>query len=60
MINKDRYIGILSQLLNEHYEITKLKNIVSKERQHYIDGYLTATRALEPLVKLLTRGAGLN
>ncbi len=46
MINKDRYIGILAQILNEHYDEIKRKNVGSKEHQQYIDGYLTAARAL--------------
>jgi hypothetical protein len=46
MINKDRYIGILAQILNEHYDEIKRKNTGSKDRQQYIDGYLTAARAL--------------
>jgi hypothetical protein len=46
MINKDRYVGILAQVLNEHYDEIKRKNVGSKERQQYIDGYLTAARAL--------------
>jgi hypothetical protein len=45
MINKDRYIGILAQTLNEHYDEIKRKNVGSKDRQQYIDGYLTAARA---------------
>jgi hypothetical protein len=47
MINKDRYIGILAQILNEHYDEIKRKNTGSKDRQQYIDGYLTAARALD-------------
>jgi hypothetical protein len=47
MINKERYIDILSQTLNEHYSEIKRKSIISKDRQKYIDGYLTAARALD-------------
>lgn len=46
MINKKRYTEILTQLLNEHYAEIKRKSSVSKDRQKYIDGYLTAARAL--------------
>ena len=49
MINKQRYIDILAQVLNEHYDEIKRKNTESKDRQQYIDGYLTAARALEAL-----------
>ena len=47
MINKQRYIDILAQVLNEHYDEIKRKDTGSKDRQQYIDGYLTAARALE-------------
>jgi len=47
MINKQRYIEILTQVLNEHYDEIKRKDKGSKDRQQYIDGYLTAARALE-------------
>lgn len=47
MINKQRYIDILAQVLNEHYDEIKRKDTSSKDRQQYIDGYLTAARALE-------------
>ena len=49
MINKQRYIDILAQILNEHYDEIKRKDTESKDRQQYIDGYLTAARALEAL-----------
>ena len=47
MINKQRYIDILAQVLNEHYDEIKRKNTESKDRQQYLDGYLIAARALE-------------
>ncbi|OPY81946.1 MAG: hypothetical protein A4E71_03349 [Smithella sp. PtaU1.Bin162] len=46
MINKKRYKEVLSKLLNEHYEEIKKKHSGSKDRQQYINGYLTAARAL--------------
>ena len=36
MINKQRYIDILAQVLNEHYDEIKRKNTESKDRQQYI------------------------
>lgn len=47
MINKQRYIEMLTQVLNEHYDEIKRKDKGSKDRQQYIDGYLIAARALE-------------
>jgi len=47
MINKKRYVEILSQVLSENYKEIKRKGTGSKERQQYIDGYLTAARALD-------------
>ncbi|MEE9910242.1 MAG: hypothetical protein K4571_00835 [Deltaproteobacteria bacterium] len=47
MINKERYTEILSQLLNEHYDEIKKRGSASNARQQYIDGFLTAARALE-------------
>ena len=47
MINKIRYTEILTQLLNEHYAEIKRKSSVSKDHEQYIDGYLTAARALD-------------
>jgi hypothetical protein len=46
MINKERYIEILTQNLNEYYKEIKRKNYGSENRPKYIDGYLTAARAL--------------
>ena len=36
MINKQRYIDILAQILNEHYDEIKRKDTESKDRQQYI------------------------
>jgi hypothetical protein len=47
MINKDHYIEILSKVLNRHYDDIKQTGIESIERQQYIEGYLTAARALD-------------
>jgi hypothetical protein len=44
--DKERYIEILTQNLNEYYKEIKRKNSGSENRQKYIDGYLTAARAL--------------
>jgi len=46
MINKKRYIEILTQLLNEHYAEVKRKSNGAKDSNQYIIGYLTAARAL--------------
>ena len=46
MINKERYITVLSQLLNDYYKEIKRTSSASKESKQYIDGYLTAARAL--------------
>ena len=45
MINTERYISVLSQLLNAYYEKTKRTGSASKESKQYIDCYLTAARA---------------
>jgi len=48
MINKERYMEVLTRILNDHYKDLKKKNATAlKERQQYIDGYLTAARALD-------------
>lgn len=47
MINKERYKEVLIRILNDHYNDIKRKKAGSKERQQYIDGYLTAARALD-------------
>ena len=46
MINKERYTKVLSQLLNDYYKEIKRTGSASKESKQYIDGYLTAARAL--------------
>lgn len=46
-MNKERYIEVLKRILSDHYNDIKRKNSGSKERQQYIDGYLTAARALD-------------
>jgi len=46
MINRERYISVLSKLLNDHYKEIKRTGSASKESKQYIDGYLTAARAL--------------
>lgn len=47
MINKERYIRVLTQVLNKHYDDMKRKNTGDKDHRQYIEGYLTAARALE-------------
>ena len=46
MLNKKRYIEILSQFLNKHYDDIKRKSADAKESEQYITGYLTAARTL--------------
>jgi len=46
-VNKERYKEVLVRILKDHYNDIKRKNAGSKERQQYIDGYLTAARALD-------------
>jgi len=46
MINKERYISVLTKLLNDYYREIKRTGSESKESKKYIDGYLTAARAL--------------
>ena len=46
MINKERYSSLLSKLLNDYYKEIKRAGSASKESKEYIDGYLTAARAL--------------
>lgn len=46
MANKERYIEVLTRILNDHYNDIK-RDCGSKERQRYIDGYLIAARALD-------------
>lgn len=47
MINKNKYLEFLKQILGEHYNIMKSTNKVFSDRQHFIDGYLAAANALE-------------
>ena len=47
MINKERYLDILSHILWEHYNEIKLKKSVSEEQKKYIEGYMAAARALD-------------
>lgn len=47
MINKERYLDVLSQVLNEYYAAINRKDAGSAGLQHYIDGYLTAAKALD-------------
>jgi hypothetical protein len=46
MINRERYSSLLSKLLNDYYKEIKRTGSASKESKEYIDGYLTAARAL--------------
>lgn len=48
-INKERYLGLLENILSEHYRIIKDTGIITIDRQQYIDGYLTAVRALDAI-----------
>ncbi len=45
-MNKERYTKVLIRILDDHYNDIKKKS-GSKERQQYIDGYMTAARALD-------------
>lgn len=47
MPNKERYLEILKQILTGHYNLVKEAKIHDEGHQKYIDGYLTAARALE-------------
>lgn len=46
MINKDRYLEILENLLRDYYDEIKVKSRASENRRHYIDGYMRAARTL--------------
>jgi len=46
-MNKERYIEVLNRILNDYYSDIKRNNLGSKERQQFIDGYMTAARALD-------------
>jgi hypothetical protein len=49
MINKERYLDILSHIVWEYCKEIKLNNSVSEERKQYIKGYMAAARALNVL-----------
>ena len=46
MINKERYLDILSHIVWECCKEIKLNNSVSEEQRQYIRGYMGAARAL--------------
>jgi len=46
MINKERYLDILSHITWEYCKEIKLNNSVAEERKQYIKGYMAAARAL--------------
>ncbi len=46
MINKERYLDILSHIVWEYCKEIKLNNSVSEERKQYIKGYMAAARVL--------------
>jgi hypothetical protein len=46
MINKERYLDILSHITWEYCKEIKRNNSVSEERRQYIKGYMAAARAL--------------
>ena len=46
-MNKKRYTEVLVRILEDHYNDIKMKKSGSKGRQQYIDGYMTAARALD-------------
>ena len=46
MINKERYLDILSHIVWEYCKEIKLNNSVAEERKQYIKGYMAAARAL--------------
>jgi hypothetical protein len=48
-MTKEGYLKLLGQLLREHYGIIRETGIASPEKQHYIDGYLTAARTLNAI-----------
>jgi hypothetical protein len=45
-MTKEGYLKFLGQILREHYNIIKDTGTTLPERQHFIDGYLTAARTL--------------
>ncbi|MGA9111355.1 MAG: hypothetical protein WB290_13770 [Smithella sp.] len=46
MINKERYLDILSHIAWEYCKEIKLNNSVSEEQKQYIKGYMAAARVL--------------
>ena len=46
MINKERYLDILSHIVWEYCKEIKLNNSVSEEQKQYIKGYMAAARVL--------------
>jgi hypothetical protein len=46
MINKERYLDILSHIVWEYCKEIKLNNSVSEEQRQYIKGYMAAARVL--------------
>ncbi|MGD0279911.1 MAG: hypothetical protein ABSC11_11455 [Smithella sp.] len=46
MIDKERYLDILSHIVWEYCKEIKLNDSVSEERKQYIRGYVAAARAL--------------
>ena len=49
MINKERYLDILSHIAWEYCKEIKLNNSVSEEQRQYIKGYMAAARVLNVL-----------
>ncbi|MFZ1036786.1 MAG: hypothetical protein WAN57_06230 [Smithella sp.] len=49
MINKERYLDILSHIVWEYCKEIKLNNSVSEEQRQYIKGYMAAARVLNVL-----------
>ena len=46
MVNKERYLDILSHIVWEYCKEIKRNNSLSEERKQYITGYMAAARAL--------------
>jgi hypothetical protein len=46
---KEGYLKFLGQILREHYNIIKDTGTAIPERQHFIDGYLTAAKTLNAI-----------
>ncbi len=49
MVNKERYLDILSHIVWEYCKEIKLNNSVAEERKQYIRGYIAAARVLNVL-----------